>query len=147
MALKMHTRRRIVPTWEGNDKLPEEEQISCEYTLLTVKELFALQDEVAETDKEQADALASGLAVSAATNWKVMAAVLEHHTGDYRNVTLDDVPIVTGKEFVEKVAAVNVSLVADIFGQIVGRQLGTEAEAKNSAPGSGQTGSESGAVA
>ena len=136
MALTFSRRDRVfIPTWRGNDKVGEGERIQVSYRPLSVADMFVVQRETKVN-------LFGGFEVNPANieafqqYWGLVSYVLEHHTSEYRNITVDGVPVQTAKELLEAAQVPHMELIAEVFNRVVMESMGTGEQAKNSGPDS-----------
>ena len=139
MALKIvRAWRRFTPEANGNNALPQDEQVSCEYRTMTVGDVFRVQEDTG-VDMTQMQSGGTSL-VSLKVNWDLMEYVLSKYTRDWKGIEVDGVAVGDAKHIVESVGMAQMSMFAEVVGVIVSESMGVGDEAKNSA---GQLGPES----
>lgn len=136
MALSIKRQQRYVPTFDKNREVPEGEQISVAYKSMSVQDVMNVQDTtgvniLTGSQKEGDDAFQ--------TNWSVIRAVLEQYCSDWKNITVDDLPLKDSKSVLDALSMRYLGLFAEIFQFILVASVGTEEDAKNFLPGSAQS--------
>ena len=132
MALILSRKERtFVPVWQGNDQLPEGEQIQLDPHTLTVGDMFALQRETGvnllgglEVDIQNVEAMEQ--------YWKMLQAVLGDYTSNYKNIEVDGVEVTEPGKVLELLQVNHMELLAEIFNYVIAQSTGSNAEAKNS---------------
>ena len=132
MALKFSNKdRRCVPKWDGNEDLPPDEQISCYFSPLRVKDMFAIQRDTdlpilagAEVDPKDVEMFDK--------YWTMVEHVLRTYTHDYCNIEVDEEKLTTPDQVLEALRAEHMGLLALIFSEVVSASSGNAEDAKNS---------------
>lgn len=132
MALKIYRKaRRFVPTWEGNDQLPEDDQLSLAFSTLTIEDMFQVQRDTKVN-------IFGGVAVdptsieSIERYWGLVVHILTTRTSDYRNVSVDGVGLSDPAEVISACSGKHMEMLTEIFNYVVAVSMGTVDDAKNS---------------
>jgi hypothetical protein len=131
LALKFSRKEQTyIPKWAENNECPASEQISFNYKLLTVEDMFSVQRETKvnlfggmEIDTKDPESFES--------YWRLLKEIVTKYTSDWKNVIVDDAEIVDGASVLEVLRADHMDLINEVFNHIVGQSTGTEDEQKN----------------
>lgn len=134
MALKLFKSNTFVPVWEGNDKLPQEEQIRVNYQSLTVNDMFAVQRET-KTNLFSPQAITPEDSTSMEKNWELMKFVLERYTTHWQGIQCDGVSVTDPKAVIAIMSAACLTMLSEVYAHILSTSNLTETEAKNSGAG------------
>tara|TARA_Y100001951_G_C11263523_1_gene254025 strand:+ start:832 stop:1254 length:423 start_codon:yes stop_codon:yes gene_type:complete len=121
----------FIPTWNDNDKLPENERIVINYKPLKVKDVFKIQSLLNENERQSIEE--ENTTSEDFTNyWSVISQVLTEYTFDWGNVTIDDEVVTEPQKIIEVFTANEFDLLNEIFTHVMGQASVTEEESKNS---------------
>lgn len=136
MALKLKSRtEKFIPTWEGNDQLPPEEQIAVTFRRMTVGDYFKLQQDTGTN-------LMAGITVdpndveSMGKHWRFIETVLVQQQAVFTGVEIDGKAITGAKEVADCLQVVHLPLLAEIANKILMLAAPSEDDVKNSGAGS-----------
>ena len=142
MALRLYASDKFIPTWNDNREQPEKEQISLEYHLMSVEDVFKVQ-------REKGVDLLVGINPDLRSQedmskyWQMITAVLEEYTFNYRNIFFDGKELTDIKEITKKCRMNHMQLMAEIFNKVLVSSVGFEDDVKNSNTDSDVTSEES----
>ena len=138
MALSLSShKRKFVPEWGDNKTLPSQEQITLQYSPLSVEDLFEVQRDTKinvmagmQFEVEDVEAVDS--------HWQLIKHVLVKYTSDYTGITLDGDAVTGPEPLFQILSPVHMELLAEIFGAVLNASTGSEEDVKNSGADSEQ---------
>jgi hypothetical protein len=147
LALKFSRKERTyIPEWANNKELDEKEQISVNFTPLTVEDMFKVQRET-KADLFGGMDLSEEDPESFQKYWAVLRCILVEYTASWKNIIVDDVELTSPSEVLSALGTGEMELLNEVFKKIIEASSGTKEEEKNSDAGSGATSSDSATTA
>ena len=132
MAIIITTDQVFVPLFDGNQDLPEAEQIRFKHRHISLDDVFTIQTET------QVNLLGGGFEFNVADveqmkkHWGLIKAIIDKYTFDWEHVTLNEVDLTTGPEVTSTLGLTYVGLFVEVFNFLLTENSGDLDEAKNS---------------
>lgn len=143
MALKFSSTRRYAPSFDepDNQTLPEDEQVTVLLNRLTVRDMFAVQKRIRDSQKATGSAKDPDKVELDFNDpeiieefWDLVETILVEYTNDWKNVEDDGQPVTDTKAVIDLCGPENMALPVDVFNQLLGFSQGSEDQLKNSEP-------------
>lgn len=148
MALHLSSVRRYVPQHGGNRDLLDDQQISLDIKMPTVRDMLEIQKMIrsaggAMSPEVDIDSLDPEQTMRL---WDVMSAIVIKQTDNWKNVTLDGNAATTPTDVLRALGMADVVMISEITQEIMASGKGSVNEAKNSDSESGRENSDSDSI-